>query len=86
MEAAKRKIVYFWLTHDFLRRMGKRYPEWFKEWVTNSTDSSTATKIMRLRYTGERPLKCEAIALELGITPRRVFQLHQNTVNAMISL
>ena len=46
MENAKRKIVSYWLTHIFLRRIAKRYPEYFMRWIKDLTDDATARKIM----------------------------------------
>lgn len=50
MENAKRKIISFWLTHVFLRRIGKRYPDFFKKWVYETTDNRIERKIMLKRY------------------------------------
>ena len=85
MERAKYKIVWFWLTHSFLRRLGKRYPEWFETvFVPDLTDNRTARKIMILRYSGKSPMKFEAIAIELGIDVRNVFSYHKKVLDAMI--
>ena len=85
MENVKHKIIAFWLTHIFLRRIGKRYPEYFAKWVADITDDKTARKIMVLRYTGEEPLKFEAIAYELNIAIRRVFEKHKKVIDRIIS-
>lgn len=37
MENVKHKIIAFWLTHVFLRRIGKRYPEYFYKWICELT-------------------------------------------------
>lgn len=84
MENAKRRIVSFWLTHIFLRRIAKRYPEYFKRWIKDITDDNTKRKIMELRYSGDSPMKFEAIAYELNITPRRVFEKHKSVIDRMI--
>ena len=85
MENVKHKIISFWLTHIFLRRIGKRYPEYFTEFITELTDDKTARKIMALRYTGDNPMKFEAIACELNIAPRRVFEKHKKVIDRIIS-
>lgn len=86
MEAAKRKIVYFWLTHEFLRRMGKRYPEWFKEWVYDAVSSPVQRKILMMRYTGVTRMKFEAIALELKIDTSNLFKYHKKAVERLAGL
>jgi len=84
MENAKRKIIAFWLTHIFLRRIGKRYPEYFDKWMKDLTDDRTARKIMYMRYACEDQQKFEAIACELNISPRRVFEKHKSVIDRII--
>ena len=85
MEKVKRKIISFWLTHIFLRRIGKRYPDFFNNWIADITDSRTQRKIMELRYTGVSQMKFESIAIELGKAPRRVFEQHKKVIDRIIS-
>ena len=85
MENAKRKIIAFWLTHSYLRRIGKRYPEHFQRLINDITDNNTTRKIMALRYTGEQPLKFEAIAYELNMDVRNVFTYHKKVIDRIIS-
>lgn len=84
MEKAKRKIIAFWLTHIFLRRIGKRYPEYFFNWIKDLTDDRTARHIMLMRYSGDEQSKFEAIACELNISPRRVFEKHKKVIDRII--
>lgn len=84
MENAKHKIIAFWLTHIFLRRIGKRYPEYFERWIKDTTDDNSTRKIMSLRYVGDNPMKFEAIAYELNIPIRRVFEKHKSVIDRMI--
>lgn len=84
MENIKRRIISFWLTHIFLRRIGKRYPDYFKRWMTDLTDDNIVREIMNLRYVGDAPLKFEAIAIRLNIAPRRVFEKHKKIVDRII--
>lgn len=85
MDKIKYQIVYWFFTHIFLRRMGKRYPELFQKWVFDATDNLFARQVMLMRYTGVEQEKFEAIAIKLKIDPRRVFRYHKNTVDALIS-
>lgn len=84
MENVKHKIIAFWLTHIFLRRIGKRYPEFFNNWIKDITDNQKQRRIMALRYTGDTPMKFEAIAIELNTTPRRVFEQYKKVINRLI--
>ena len=84
MESVKRKIISFWLTHIFLRQIGKRYSDYFKQWINDLTDDRTARLIMLLRYTGEEQMKFEAIAIKLNISPRRVFEKHKKVIDHII--
>ena len=85
MENVKRKIIFFWLTHIFLRRIGKRYPDYFYRWICELTDDTKARSIMNLRYARETQEKFEAIAIELNMPLRRVFERHKKVVNRIIS-
>ena len=84
MENVKHKIISFWLTHIFLRRIGKRYPEFFNQWIAEITDSKRQRQIMSMRYTGDTPMKFERIAIELNSTPRRVFEQHKKVINRLV--
>ena len=84
MQNAKRKIVSYWLTHIFLRRIGKRYPEYFMRWIKDLTDDVMARKIMELRYMGDNPMRFEAISYKLYLAPRRVFEKHKSVIDRMI--
>lgn len=85
MENVKRKIIFFWLTHIFLRRIGKRYPDYFYKWICELTDDQKSRSIMNLRYARETQEKFEAIAIELNMPLRRVFERHKKVVNRIIS-
>ena len=84
MENAKHKIIYFWLTHFFLRRIGKRYPEFFKQWVYEYVDNNIERKILMMRYTGESQMKFAAIALELKLDESNLFKYHKRAVGRLI--
>ena len=84
MKKIKREMISFWLTHIFLRRIGKRYPKYFTSWMKDLTDDLTARKIMQMRYAEDPVLKFEAIAVTLGIAPRRVFEKHKKVIDRII--
>lgn len=85
MENVKHKIISFWLSHFFLRRIAKRYPDFFIKWINDVTDNILERKVMMLRYTGEEQKKFEAIAIKMNIDIRRVFKYHKNVVDKLIS-
>ena len=85
MENVKHKIIYFWLTHIFLRRIGKRYPDFFKQWIYENTDNTIERKILMMRYTGETQMKFSAIALELHLDESNLFKYHKRAVNRLLS-
>ena len=68
LEKAKRDIVAFWLTHGFLRRIAKRYPEYFIKWMNDLTDNKNSLKVMKFRYIDN--LKFEAVAYEYRCAQR----------------
>jgi len=84
LDAVSRKVISFWLTHSYLRRIDKRYPEYFKQMIYDLVDNRTCRKIMLLRYTGEDQLKFEAIAYEINMDLRDVFKYHKKAIDAII--
>ena len=85
MESVKRKIVFYWLTHFYLRRIGKRYPDYFIKQISDLTDNYTARRIMAFRYVNDPPMKFESIAYELNMDVRNVFSYHKKVIDKIIS-
>lgn len=85
MDNIKQKIVYFFFTHVLLRRIGKRYPEFFKKWIYDYVDNTIERKILIMRYTGESKMKFSAIALELKMDESNLFKYHKRAVERMIA-
>ena len=85
MQDVKHKIIYFWLTHFFLRYIGKRYPDFFKQWVTDNLENTIERKILIMRYTGKERMKFSAIALELHLDESNMFKYHKRAVNGLVS-
>ena len=84
-EAVKRKIIFWWLTHCYLRMIGKRYPEHFEKQINDLTDNRICRKIMLMRYTGDTQKKFEVIAIDMGMDVRNVFSYHKSVVDKIIS-
>lgn len=85
MENVKRKVVSFWLTHCYLRRIAKRYPSHFESVVKDITDNLNERRVMTLRYMGDTQMKFEAIAYEMNIDVRKVFAYHKRVIDKIIS-
>lgn len=83
LEVAKRKVIFFWLTHDFLRRIAKRYPEYFTQWISDITDNRNCRRVMKLRYIDN--MKFEAVSYEMNTDIRNVFAYHKKIVERIIS-
>ena len=85
LEKIKRDVIAFWLTHGFLRRIGKRYPDSFENMINGLTDNEKCRRVMKLRYTGEKQLKFEAISYEMNTDVRNVFMYHRQVIDKIIS-
>lgn len=85
METAKHKIIYFFFTHIFLRRIGKRYPEFFASWIADYVENVRDQKILVMRYTGSPRMTFTAIAADLGIDESNLFKYHKRAVERLIS-
>jgi len=85
MDAVTHKIIYFFFVHIFLRRIGKRYPEFFKEWISDYIENPIEKRILILRYTGETRKKFVAIALEIGMDESNMFKYHKRAVERLIA-
>ena len=84
MESVKRKIVFYWLTHFYLRRIGKRYPDYFIKQISDLTDNYTARRIMAFRYVNDPQMKFESIAYDMNKDVRQVFRLHKQVIDKII--
>lgn len=80
----KDNIVRFWLTHHYLRKIGKRYPDFFKELIIDVTDSFSQQQVMKQRYVLGK--KFETIALDMNIDVRYVFRLHKQVIDKLVKL
>lgn len=85
MDAIKHKIIYLFFTHILLRRIGKHYPEFFKDWVSDYVSKPRDRQILIMRYTGKDRLSFTAIAVELGMDESNLFKNHKRAVEEMIS-
>jgi len=84
MNTMKDKIIRFWLTHHYLRKIGKRYPEFFVGLINDVTDSAQEVRVMKERYIYNK--KFEVIAMDMNIDVRYVFRLHRQVIDELIKL
>lgn len=85
METAKYKIIYFFFTHIFLRRIGKKYPEFFESWIADYVENPRDRRILVMRYTGDQRMTFTAIAAELNVDESNLFKYHKRAVDRIIS-
>jgi len=85
MEIVTHKIIYFFFTHIFLRRIGKKYPEFFETWVGDYVEKPRDRRILIMRYTGKHKMTFTAIAAELGVDESNLFKYHKRAVECLIS-
>ena len=85
MDAIRHKIIYFFFVHVLLRRIGKRYPDFFKTWVEDYVRIPRDQQILLMRYTGKQRMKFTAIAATLGVDESNLFKYHKRAVEDLIS-
>lgn len=85
IDAVKRKIIFWWLTHCYLRQIAKRYPDHFKEVVNDITDNLICRRIMLERYASDPQKKFEAIAIDMKMDVRNVFSYHKKVIDKIIT-
>ena len=76
------KIVSVWL-HLFLKRMAKKFPKFFVEFVSEYCETDKEKEIMRLRYVYK--LKFKQIPDYVFVEERQVYKLHQRVIDNIIS-
>lgn len=80
----KNELVRFWLTHHYLRKIAKRYPQFFTSLISDVTDSFKQERIMKERYLEKK--KFEAIAIDMNVDVRYVFRLHKQVIDKLIEI
>lgn len=86
MDVIKNKVVYLFFIHVFLRRIGKRYPEFFKQWINDYIENRIERRVLIERYTGDTKKKFAAIAIDMGMDERNVYRYHKNAVERLTAL
>ncbi|MBO7735330.1 MAG: hypothetical protein J6S67_22380 [Methanobrevibacter sp.] len=83
MAGAKDKIIALWL-HIWLKRIAKRYPDFFEQILKDVIDSDKAQTIMRARYL--QRLKFKQIPDVVNLELRQVYKIHQDVIKHIINL
>lgn len=85
MEVVKHKIIYWFFVHVLLRRIGKRYPEFFEAWISDYVSKPRDRKILMKRYMGKDRMSFTAIAADMGVDESNLFKYHKRAVEELIS-
>lgn len=80
----KDSVIRFWLTHHYLRKIGKRYPDFFMNLINEITDSQREIRIMKERYVLNK--KFEAIAIDMNVDVRYVFRRHRQVIDKLVKI
>ena len=80
----KSEIIRFWLTHHYLRKIGKRYPGFLLDLIKEVTDNYNEARVMNDIYIKNK--KFEVIAIDMGIDVRTVFRLHRQVIDKLINI
>lgn len=78
---AQKAEVCLWLSHCFLRKLGKKNPKYFMTLMNEVSDNKRQIEIMRLRYIEN--MKFEAIAIKLNTDVRYMFVLHKKMLEQL---
>ena len=83
MRSVKAKIIALWL-HIWLKRIAKRYPEFFTQMINNIVDSDKGKLIMHARYV--QRLKFKQIPDLVHLELRQVYKIHQEIIKHIINI
>ena len=80
---AKDKILSLWL-HIWLKRIAKKYPDFFLQMIDDVVDSDKGKTIMIARYI--KRLKFKQIPELVNLEERQVYKIHQTIIKHIIRL
>lgn len=80
---AKDKILSLWL-HIWLKRIAKKYPQFFLQMIDDVVDSDKGKIIMLARYIDR--LKFKQITELVHLEERQVYKIHQNIIRHIMRL
>ena len=79
----KHKIISLWL-HIWLKRVARKYPDFFMKMIEDICEDDKAKEVMRLRYIYK--MKFKAIPQYVGTEERNVYNLHSKIIHKIITL
>lgn len=79
----KHKIISLWL-HLWLKRIAKKYPDFFMKMIEDIVDSNKGKTIMIARYIEK--YKFKQIPEKVNLELRQVYKIHQDIINHLINL
>lgn len=79
----KHKIISLWL-HLWLKRVAKKYPDFFMKMIEDIVDSNKGKTIMIARYIEK--YKFKQIPKLVNLEQRQVYKIHQEIINHLINL
>jgi hypothetical protein len=82
-ELVKDKIISLWL-HFWLKRVAKKYPDFFMKMLDDIVDSDKGKTIMKARYIDR--LKFKQISGLVNLEERQIYKIHQKIIKHLIHL
>ena len=79
----KDKVISLWL-HIWLKRIAKRYPQFFLQMIDDVVDSDKGKKIMIARYIDKKKFK--QIPEIVNVEERQVYKIHQQIIDELINI
>ena len=80
----KREIIALWFSRCYLKRIAKKYPDFFLQMLDDELDSDKGKKIMIARYIDR--LKFKQIPDLVNLEERQVYKIHQNIIYYLIDM
>lgn len=82
-ELVKDKIISLWL-HFWLKRVAKKYPDFFIKMIDDITDTESGKLIMKARYINR--CKFKQIPEVVNLEERQIYKIHQTIIYKIIHL
>jgi hypothetical protein len=82
-ELVKDKVISLWL-HFWLKRVAKKYPDFFMKMLDDIVDSDKGKTIMKARYVDR--LKFKQISGLVNLEERQIYKIHQKIIKHLIRL
>ena len=82
-ELVKDKIVSLWL-HFWLKRVAKKYPDFFMRMLDDIVDSDKGKIIMKARYIDRRKFK--QISSLVNLEERQTYKIHKDIIYEIIHM